>query len=150
MQNLSETKNDLLLKGKENYLAWATRLEIMLVLDDLLERDEESNKLKIKIKEATEMAAKEKLAMKFLIKNCSDVVMHTIDPSATFLENLAKLNKQYGAGNLDPAVILKSLRDVNFHPSKDPAGVIDEFNRKLVELESAGGAITQLQMVQYH
>jgi hypothetical protein len=67
-------------------------------------RDKETNKLNLKGQ------GKEKLAMNYLISSCSHAVMHTIDPSANAIENLDKLNKQYGFGNLDPAVILKELR----------------------------------------
>ena len=128
MQDKNEPKKNSLLKGKENYLAWATRLEMLLVLDEVITRDTRTNKLVLKTPN------KEGEATRYLIENCSDAVMHTIDPSATFLENLNKLNKQYGFGNLDPAVILKELREVCFHPSKDPSIAIDQFNRKLVEL----------------
>ena len=43
----------------------------------------------------------------------------------------------------------RDFHQVSVNSSKDPSGTIDEFNRKLVQLESSGGTITQLQMVQY-
>ncbi len=51
--------------------------------------------------------------------------------------------------NLIRSEILAQLRETRFHPSKDPAIVLNEIDIKLAELESAGGEITTAQMVQY-
>ena len=152
MTEQTSNKNQLL-KGRGNYLAWMTRLEALLTLDDVLTRTKE-DKLVI-IGDDTSEASKalkiknEKTAKKYVISNCDDRVMHSINPNETFDQIIAKLNGTYGFGNLDPAVILNELREIKFHPSKDPSIVLNEIDIKLAQLESAGGTISTLQMVQY-
>ncbi len=62
---------------------------------------------------------------------------------------LAKLNKSYGFGHIDPSTILNQLKEIRFHPSKDPSIILNEIDIKLAELESSGEAITDSVMVQY-
>jgi len=59
------------------------------------------------------------------------------------------LNFSYGFGNLDPSVILTQLRDIRFHPSKDPSTVLNDIDIKFAELESTGSTISDSQMIQY-
>ncbi len=75
--------------------------------------------------------------------------MHSINCEDEFTKILAKLNASYGFGNLDPSVILNQLRSIQFHPSKNPSIVLIEIDMRLAKLESAGGVITEQQMVQY-
>ena len=143
----SSKKNQL--KGRENFLPWLTRLETLLELDEVLSRNEETGKLEIAGLKQVQIDKNEKIAKKYIIQNCSDSVMHSITPNESFEKILAKLNSSYGFGNMDPAIILNQLRDINFHPSKDPAIVLNEIDLRLAELVSAGGSITDGQMVQY-
>jgi hypothetical protein len=71
-------------------------------------------------------------------------VMHTIVPSEPFEKILDKLNAAYGFGNIDPSIILNQLRDIRFHPSNDPSITLNEIDLRLMELESAGGAISEV------
>ena len=142
-----QTKKNQLI-GRENYLAWSTRLETLLILDDVLERNEE-DQLVINGGTATILAANEKKAKKYLIQNCDDSVMHSVSPSDTFKQIYDKLNAAYGFGNMDPSIILNKLRNIRFHPSKDPSIELNEMDIRLAELESAGGSVTDAQMVQY-
>ena len=48
MENLKKSQ---LLKGRENYLAWLTRLEIMLCLEGVLMKDKNDKLVVIGIKE---------------------------------------------------------------------------------------------------
>ena len=136
------------LKGRENYLAWKTRLETLLTIDEVIKRNATTGEIEI----AGVVAVKpenEKKAKKYLIQNCDDCVMHAIDPADKFLKILAKLNDSYGFGSIDPSIILNQLRDVRFHPSKDPAIVLNEIDIRLTELKSSGGTISDEQVVQY-
>jgi hypothetical protein len=67
----------------------------------------------------------EKTAKKYVISNCDDRVMHSINPNETFDQIIAKLYGTYGFGILDPAVILNELHEIKFHPSKDPSIVLN-------------------------
>ena len=137
------------LKGRENYLAWFTRMEGLLTIDGVVQRSTLSENLQIlgdtpELKEVNERKAK-----KYILKNCDDGVMHSINPIDSFDSILKKLNTSYGFGNLDPSIILSQLRDVKFHPSKNPSIILNDIDIKLAELESTGGTITDSQMVQY-
>lgn len=145
----TETKKNNQLKGRENYLPWLTRMEALLTIDDVLKRDIETDTLEVAGATATAKAANEKKALKYVIQNCDDSVMHSINPTDPFTTILVKLNSSYGFGNMDPSVILTQLREVKFHPSKDPSIVLNEIDIRLSELESAGGTISDSQMVQY-
>jgi len=57
--NTNETKKDILLKGRANYLAWITRLESMLSLDDVVKKNEQG-KLEISGANEIEKAINEK------------------------------------------------------------------------------------------
>ena len=137
------------LKGRENFLPWLTRLETLLTLDDVVTRNEETDKLEVQGLLAPQKEQNEKIAKKYVIQNCDDCVMHSINPSESFTKIMTKLNASYGFGNMDPSIILNQLRDIKFHPSKDPSIVLNEIDMRLAELESAGGLITDSQMVQY-
>ena len=143
----STKKNQL--KGRENFLPWSTRLETLLTLDDVVTRNEATDKLEIKGLLPADKEANEKVAKKYVIQNCDDSVMHSINPGDDFIKIMDKLNAAYGFGNMDPSIILNKLRDIRFHPSKDPSVVLNEIDLRLAELESAGGSITDAQMVQY-
>jgi len=145
---MTETKKNQL-KGRGNFLPWSTRLETLLSIDGVVARNEETGKIEIRSENAEEKRTNEKLAKKYVILNCDDAVMHTINPSDDFIKIMDKLNAAYGFGNMDPSVILNKLRDIRFHPSKDPSIELNEIDMRLAELESAGGSITDAQMVQY-
>ena len=136
------------LKGRENFLAWSTRLETLLLLDEVIKRNENTDKLEI-AGTSDKRATNEKTAKKYIIQNCDDCVMHTINPSESFVNILAKLNASYGFGNMDSSIILNQLRDIRFHPSKTPSIVLNEIVVRLAELISSGGTITDAQVVQY-
>ena len=108
------------LKGRENFLAWSTRLETLLLLDEVIKRNENTDKLEI-AGTSDKKVANEKTAKKYIIQNCDDCVMHTINPAESFVKIFAKLNTSYGFGNMDPSIILNQLRDIRFHPSKNPS-----------------------------
>jgi len=143
----SERKNHAL-KGRINYLAWVTRMEVLLGLEEVIGRDDKN---KIIITGASEALKKknEIRAKKYIVSNCDDNVMHMINPKETFDKILSKLNSMYGYGNMDPSIILRELRELKFHPSIDPSVTLNEINIKLAQLSSAGGKITELQMVEY-
>ena len=145
---MTDTKKNQL-KGRENFLPWSTRLETLLTIDGVVTRNQETDKLEIQGSTPAQKEANEKLAKKYVIQNCDDAVMHTINPSDEFTRIMEKLNAAYGFGNMDPSIILNKLRDIRFHPSKDPSIELNEIDMRLAELESAGGAITDAQMVQY-
>jgi hypothetical protein len=147
--NTDAPKKSNQLKGRENYLAWVTRMEGLLSIDDVVVRNATTDKLEILGDTATIKAANEKKAKKYILQNCDDTVMHSINPTDSFEAIFNKLNAAYGFGNLDPSVILSQLRDIKFHPSKDPSIVLNEIDIKLAELESTGGTISDSQMVQY-
>ena len=146
---MSETSKKNQLKGRENFLPWLTRLETLLTLDEVVSRNEETDLLEISGLLAEARERNEKIAKKYVIQNCDDCVMHSITPGEDFAKIMKKLNAAYGFGNMDPSIILNQLRDINFHPSKDPSITLNEIDLRLAELESAGGAITDAQMVQY-
>ncbi len=50
---------------------------------------------------------------------------------------------------MDPSIILNQLRDIRFHPSKNPSIVLNEIDVRLAELISSGGSIADAQVVQY-
>jgi hypothetical protein len=145
---MTETKKNQLL-GRENFLSWSTRLESLLTIDGVVTRNEQSDALEIAGLEPAQQEANEKLAKKYVIQNCSDKVMHSINPSDDFAQIMQKLNASYGFGNMDPSIILNQLRDIKFHPSKDPSVELNEIDMRLAELASSGGQITDSQMVQY-
>jgi len=149
MENTEHKKQNLLLKGRTNFLPWLTRLEGLLSIDDVLERNVTNDTLEIIGANDIAKAANEKKAKKYIIQNCDDAVMHSVNPSDTFALILAKLNKSYGFGHIDPSTILSQLKEIRFHPSKDPSIILNEIDIKLAELESSGGAITDSVMVQY-
>jgi hypothetical protein len=80
----SETKKHNQLKGRENYLPWLTRMEALLTIDDVLKRNTETDTLEIIGSTDTIKLANEKKAMKYVIQNCDDSVMHSINPSPMF------------------------------------------------------------------
>ena len=146
----SEPKKDILLKGS---LACATRLETLLLIEGNIVRnvpteEDPSDELKICGSNEAVKRQNEKAAKIYLIKNCSDDVMHSINPTDTFLGMMAKLNAAYGFANMDPSVILGKLRTISFNPSKDPAIMLNQINKWTAELESAGGSISDAQLVQ--
>lgn len=145
--NTNETKKDILLKGRANYLAWITRLESMLSLDDVVKKNEQG---KLEISGANEItkATNEKTAKRYVINNLSDAVMHTVNPSDTFAHLLSNLNAAYGFANMDPSVIHQKLRTISFNPNKDPSIMLDQINLWTAELESSGGEISDAQLVQ--
>ena len=145
---MTESKKNQL-KGRENFLPWSTRLETLLTIDGVVTRNEGTDKLEIQGSTSEQQKANEKVAKKYVIQNCDDSVMHSINPSDGFAKIMDKLNAAYGYGNMDPSIILNKLRDIRFHPSKDPSTELNEIDMRLAELESAGGAITDAQMVQY-
>ena len=135
---MEEKRNQL--KGRTNYLAWKTRLEMMLTIDDILRPAAEGEGTGLIISGTTEKqkSDNEKKAKKYLIQNCDDKVIHSIDPSCSFHQILAKLNSSYRFSAIDPSIIVKELQDlVNFHPSKDPAATLEDIDIKLGELRSA-------------
>jgi hypothetical protein len=147
-QQKEPAKRQRKLPGMENYLAWKTRLETLLSIDEVIKRNATTGEIEI----AGAAAVKpdnEKKAKKYLIQNCDDCVMHAINPEDNFIKILAKLNDSYGFGSIDPSIILNQLRDIRFHPSKDPAIVLNEIDIRLAELNSSGGTITDDQVVQY-
>jgi alpha-N-acetylglucosamine transferase len=84
MANETESsRKEILLKGRENYLAWSTRLKTMLTIDDIIERTNDSLVIS-----GAEKQKNEKIAKKYVIKNLSDEVMHTISPSDSFIKLL--------------------------------------------------------------
>jgi hypothetical protein len=87
------------------------------------------------------LKANEKKAKRYNVTNCSDMVMHSINPSDEFTAMLTKLHATYGFGNIDPSVILAKLRTISFHTSKDPTLMLNQIDIWLNELDSAGGAI---------
>ena len=145
---MNNEKRQNQLKGRENYLPWLTRLEGLLTLDDVLTRDATDTLVIIGATDAAK-AVNEKKALKYVIQNCDDSVMHSINPTDPFSAVIDKLNAAYGFGNIDPSIILTQLREIRFHPSKDPSILLNEIDKKLAELISAGGSITDAQMVQY-
>ena len=84
----------------------------------------------------------EKAAKRYLFKNCSDAVMHTLEPGSDFVTNLNRLNTSYGFANVDLSVILKDIIDIAFRANVDPMTIFDFVDKKLAELESAGGSMT--------
>jgi hypothetical protein len=145
----TETKKNQVLKGRENYLPWITRLEALLTLDDVIKRNTDTDKLETIGSTTAAKNENEKKAKKYVISNCDDKVMHSINPSDNFVKIIEKLNGTYGFGHMDPAIILAEIREMKFHPSKDPSVLLNEIDIKLAQLESAGGTITDLQVVQY-
>ena len=127
----TETKKNNQLKGRENYLPWLTRMEALLTIDDVLKRDIATDTLEVVGANAAAKAANEKKALKYVIQNCDDSVMHSINPADPFTTILVKLNSSYGFGNMDPSVILTQLREVKFHPSKDPSIILNEIDIRL-------------------
>jgi hypothetical protein len=146
---INNNKKNNQLRGRENYLAWLTRMEGLLSIDDILERDTATDTLTILGADAAAKLANEKKAKKYLLQNCDDKVMHSINPTEDFTTIIEKLNSAYGFGHMDPAIILALLREIKFHPSKDPSITLNEIDIRLAELEYAGGTITDAQMVQY-
>jgi len=124
-------------------------MEGLLSIDGVVARNSTTDKLEIIGSTPPIKAANEKKAKKYILQNCDDTVMHSINPSDSFDAIFKKLNSSYGFGNLDPSVILTQLRDIRFHPSKDPSTVLNDIDIKLAELESTGGTISDSQMVQY-
>jgi hypothetical protein len=76
-------KKETLLKGRNNFLAWSTRLETLLTLDGHIIRNDNDV---LEIAGATDAAKSknETAAKKYIIKNCSDEVMHSINPTDDF------------------------------------------------------------------
>ena len=145
MSDNNSKKNQL--KGRENYLPWSTRLETLLSIDGVIARNEGT--LEIAGSTPGIRAANEKIAKKYVIQSCDDCVMHSITPTDDFIKILAKLNTTYGFGKMDPSLILNKLREIRFHPSKDPSIVLNDVDLRLAELESARGSIDDAQVVQY-
>ena len=112
-----------------------------MTIDGIILR--EDNKLKISGDTAAQKFENEKKGKKYIIQNCDDTVMHSINPSDNFDRIMSKPNSTYGFGNMDPSIILNKLRKINFHPSKDPAVELNEIDMRLAELESAGGTIAR-------
>ena len=144
---MTETTRKQLLTGRNNFLSWLTRLEGLLTIDDIIERTDEG----IVILGATpeEKKKNEREAKRYVLKNCDDSVMHVISPSDSFFETIEKLNSAYGFGNLDPSTIMKELRSIKFHPSRNPSVIFEFIDKKTVELESSGGAISDSQLVEF-
>jgi len=140
-------KKEILLKGRENYLAWSTRLETMLTIDDIIKRDDDTDALEV-VGQGDVKKKNEKTAKKYVVKNLSDAVMHTISPTDNFLKLLDKLNAAYGFANMDPSVIEAKLRTISFNPNKNPSVMLNQIDLWTAELESAGGSITDSQLVQ--
>ncbi len=147
MDSEEKAKKDILLKGRVNYLAWATRLELMLALDDVAKRNDNDN---IVVAGETELEKKtnEKKAKRYVVQNLSDSVMHSINPNDSFEDLLANLNAAYGYANMDPSVVHQKLRTISFHPNKDPGIMLNQINLWTAELDSAGGEISEAQLVQ--
>jgi len=78
-------KKEILLKGRENYLAWSTRLETMLTIDDIIKRNDDTDALEV-VGQGDVKKKNEKTAKKYVVKNLSDAVMHTISPTDNFLK----------------------------------------------------------------
>jgi hypothetical protein len=146
MEEKLNSKNQL--KGRENFLPWLTRLETILSIDGVLMRNAETDTLQI-LGEGTTLAKNEKTAKRYVVTNCDDRVMHSITPTESFNTIIDKLNGSYGFGNVDPSIILNQLRELKFHPSKDPSIILNDIDMRLAELESAGGGISASQLVQY-
>jgi Reverse transcriptase (RNA-dependent DNA polymerase) len=142
-----ESKKQLL-KGKANFLPWLQRLEGLLMMDERVERNDLEE---LVVKGATELERiqNNKVAKRYIYENCDDAVMHVINPQDDFNNILRKLNSSYGFGNVDPSIIKKELRSIKFNPSKDPGIMLDFIDQKTIELTSAGGSITDAELVQY-
>ncbi len=81
----------------------------MLTIDDIIERNNDDSL--VISGQGAEKQKNEKIA-KYVIRNLSDEVMHTISPSDSFIKLLEKLNAAYGFANMDPSVIEAKLRNV--------------------------------------
>ena len=68
------------LKGRENYLAWVTRMEGLLSIDEVFARNATTDKLEIIGSTPPIKAENEKKAKKYILQNCDDTVMHSINP----------------------------------------------------------------------
>jgi len=147
------------LRGRDNILAWLTRLETMNLLDDVVVRNTTTDKLELVTSPPTAAGtrpnpdpiaiANEKKLKTYIIKNCSDQVLHSITPSETSIQILEKLNAVYGFGNVDPLVIQQDIAELKFNPNHDPSITLNQLDIKLAELESAGGSLTESQVVHY-
>ena len=84
---------DIVHKGRENYLAWSTRLETMLTIDDIIERKNDDSL--VICGQGAEKQKNEKIAKKNVIRNLSDKVMHTISASDPFVA-IRKFYAAYG------------------------------------------------------
>ena len=47
----------------------------------------------------------------YIINNCADKVLHSINPAESSLQILDKLNSVYGFGNVDPLVIQQDISE---------------------------------------
>jgi hypothetical protein len=120
-------KKDKLLKGRSNFLPWMTKLEALLSIDGVVERDRDEKLIIVGTTEK-EKEKYDKTGRKYIIENCSDKVMHSINPQDKFAEMFAKLNASYGYAYVDPGVIKQELRHVKFHPSKDPTMLLNDID----------------------
>jgi hypothetical protein len=93
-------KKETLLKGRENFLAWFNRLESILTFDDIVERNNNDQLVVLAGENAAATQANEKEAKKYIVKNCSDQVMHSINPTDTFIQMIDKLHATYGFATL--------------------------------------------------
>jgi hypothetical protein len=118
----------------------------MLTIDDIIERNNDDSL--VISGQGAEKQKNEKIAKKYVIRNLSDEVMHTISPSDSFIKLLEKLNAAYGFANMDPSVIEAKLRNISFNPDQNPSIMLNQIDIWTAELESAGGAITDGRLVQ--
>jgi hypothetical protein len=93
------------LRRRENILAWFTRLETMNVLEDVIRRNISTDKLELvrsPLKndgtrpdpDPVAIANEKKLKI-YIIRNCSDRVLQSINPSEASMQILEKLNAVY-------------------------------------------------------
>ena len=152
---MEEKKRNNNLRGRENYLAWKNRIEGILLSDDILEvKKVQRNGVDVETidimgeDEATRTKNKKK-AKKILLESLDDRVMHVISSTESFKEMMKSLNAAYGFAHIDPSQIKKDLRSIRLFPNKNPATTFDFMDRKINELDAAGGSVSDKELVEY-
>jgi hypothetical protein len=90
-RNYDRTKTEKrpLLRGRENFLAWLTRLEGLLMIDGVIKKNKEGQ---LEVAEIGDTKIEnEKKTQRYIFDNCDDSVMHSINPGEKFKETVGKL-----------------------------------------------------------
>jgi hypothetical protein len=117
----------------------------MLIIDDIIERKNDVSL--VFCGQGEEKQKNEKIAKKYVIRNLSDEVMHTISASDPFVA-IRKFYAAYGFDRTNPSVIESKLRNISCHPNQNHSIMLNQIDVWTAELESARGAITYSRLVQ--